>query len=113
MPQNFYSWFAFALNATHRERHALGASIKHDQCDRCLARHASMERISHLGRYLPSGEALFLAVFFPFKGELSGQDIGGIGHRMSMPFERRVRWNRNLENRTLRPAGWVGGIRLT
>src|SRR5262249_41905595 len=72
-----------------------------------------MERINHLGRYLPSGEALFLAVFFPLKGELSGQDIGGIGHRMNMPFERRVWWNRNLENRKLRPVRRVGGIRLT
>src|ERR1700759_1117742 len=39
-----------------------------------------------------------LPSLFLFQGNLPGQNISGVDHRMLMPIQGGIRWNRNFEN---------------
>ena len=86
-----------------RERHARRSGVEHDQDDRHLAGHASMDAVNRFGKGLARDEVPSESIP-SLKGELAGEDIARVRHGMGVPFQRRVRRDGNPEHTDQRLA---------
>ena len=93
------------------ERNSRSAGIEYDQLDWLIRGVATVRGIDAFRQGLPRLENLPFPAALLFQNDFAGQNISGVDHRVLMPIERCISWDRDFENRYLGPALKITYIR--
>jgi hypothetical protein len=96
-PDSCNSCFSLFLT----ERNSRSAGIEYDQLDWLICRVATVHDIDAFRQGLPRLENLPFLGALLFQSDFAGQNISGVDHRVLMPIEGGISWDRDFENRYL------------